>query len=389
MALIREQDRKYTTPEDICAHVGDDYDSWFGAVNPPIFQTSLFSRTKEQPQQYVYTRVSNPTTAVAERKIAALEGAEGAICFGAGMGAITAAIMHFVRKDSHVVMVTTSYVDAKRFVEQYLAEKCGVTHTYVRGDTVEEIENAIQPNTTLIYLESPSSTVYKMQDLEAVAKIARARGIGTVIDNTYATPLYQNPLKWGIDISVHTVSKYLCGHSNVVGGVLCSDRKTIESIQNNERALYGSLLSPMDSYLLTLGLRTLPERLRKHGENGRAVAKFLENHPKVERVFYPGSDTYGQKELFNKYMSGTTGLVSFVPRGTPEDVNRFIRSLGLFLDGCSWGGFESIVSGKSVGMSPEQCERDDLVANIVRIHVGMENVQTILDELRKALDQLP
>ena len=388
MALIREQDRKYTTPEDICEHVGDDYNSWFGAVNPPVFQTTLFSRT-EQPQQYVYTRVSNPTTEVAERKIAALEGADGAICFGAGMGAITAAIMHYIRRDSHIVMVTTSYVDALRFAGQYLAEKCGVTITRVPGNSPEEIEAAIQPNTSLIYLESPSSTVYKMQDLEAIAAIARGRGIGTVIDNTYATPLYQQPLKWGIDISVHTVSKYLCGHSSVVGGVLCARKEIIEAVQNNERALYGSLLSPMDSYLLTLGLRTLPERMQRHGENGRAVARFLENHPKVERVFYPGSDTYPQKELFAKYMSGTTGLISFVPRGTAEQVNGCIRSLHSFLEGCSWGGFESIVSGKTVGGDPERCRQDDLVPNIVRIHVGLENVNTLIADLDQALNQIP
>lgn len=388
MALLRECDRIYTTPEDICAHLGEDYEDWYGAVNPPIYQTTIFKAT-ERPKPYIYTRVSNPTTEVAERKVAALEGADGALCFGSGMGAITAGIMYYIKKDCHVVMVTSSYCDAKHFVRDYLSERFGVTCTFVKGSSVQDIQNAIRPETTLIYLESPSTGVLKMQDLEAIANIARPLGIGTVIDNTYATPLYQNPLKWGIDISIHTVSKYLCGHSNVVGGVLCSRKEILEYIQHQYRSLFGSLLSPMDSYLLVMGMRTLPERLQRHGENGRTVAKYLENHLKVERVFYPGSDTYEQKDLFNKYMSGTTGLISLVPKGNAEDVNRFIHSLKVFQEGVSWGGFESLVSGKSVGMTPENAENEDFPVNLVRMHVGLENINTILADLDQALALLP
>ncbi|MBO4298330.1 MAG: aminotransferase class I/II-fold pyridoxal phosphate-dependent enzyme, partial [Clostridia bacterium] len=322
------------------------------------------------------------------RKIAALEGADGALCFGAGMGAITASIMRYVRVNCHIIMVTTSYPDAKRFALDYLARKFGVRTTLLRGDSVEEIAAAITDDTTLIYLESPSTSVFKMQDLEAVAALAKPRGIGTVIDNSYATPLYQQPLKWGIDISLHTVSKYLCGHSNVVGGVVCSREEIIREMQNDERALYASLLSPMDSYLLTMSLRTLPERMCRHGENGRHVAAFLESHPRVDRVFYPGSATYGQKDLFEKYMSGTTGLLSFVPRGTPEAVNRMIHDIDLFVHGPSWGGYESIISGKSVGMTPERCKEEDLVPGIVRLNIGLENVDTVVDALDKGLKTL-
>ena len=387
MALLREQDLKYRTPEDICAHLGDDYAAWLGAVNPPIYQTTLFCETPV-PSGFGYTRISNPTTEVAERKIAALEGADGALCFGAGMGAITAAIMYYVRSNCHIVMVTTSYPDAKRFALDYLARKFGVKTTLVRGDSVDEIAAAITDDTTLIYLESPSTSVFKMQDLEAIAALAKPRGIGTVIDNTYATPLYQNPLKWGIDISVHTVSKYLCGHSNVVGGVLCARKEILGAMQNDERTLYASILSPMDSYLLTMGLRTLPERMQRHGENGRKVAAYLENHPKVERVFYPGSATYAQKDLFAKYMTGTTGLLSFVPAGTPEAINKMTKDIDVCVRGPSWGGYESIISGKSVGMPPERCEKEDLVPNIVRLHVGLEHVDTIIESLDKALKAL-
>ena len=387
MALLREQDRKYKTPEDICAHLGDDYDAWQGAVNPPIYQTTLFCEVPH-PSGFGYTRISNPTTEVAERKIAALEGADGALCFGAGMGAITASIMHFVRMNCHIIMVTTSYPDTKRFAMDYLKRKFGVETTLVPGNSVDEIAAAIRDNTTLIYLESPSTSVFKMQDLEAIAQLARPRGIGTVIDNSYATPLYQQPLKWGIDISLHTISKYLCGHSNVVGGVVCAREEILREMQNDERTLYASILSPMDSYLLTMGLRTLPERMQRHSENGRKVAAFLENHPKVDEVFYPGSATYKQKALFEKYMTGTTSLISFVPRGTPDGIRKMIKDVDVFLRGPSWGGYESLISSKSVGMSPEQCKAEDLIPNIVRIHIGLEHVDTIINALDEALNAL-
>ena len=385
MALLRENEKLIHTPEDICAHLGDNYEDWLGAVNPPIYQTTLFTATSK-PSGFVYTRVSNPTTEVAERKIAALEGADGALCFGSGMAAITSAINHFVKANCHIIVVNTAYCDARRYITDYLAKKSGVTYTYVLGDDIKEIEAAIRPETTLIYLESPSSAILRMQDLEAIAKLAKAHGIGTAIDNTYATPLYQQPLKWGIDISIHTVSKYLCGHSAVVGGVLCAREEIIRSIQDNERALLGSLLSPMDSYLLCMSLRTLPIRMAKHGENGRKVAEFLENHPKVERVFYPGSKTYPWKELFDKYMTGTTGLVSVVPKGSKEEVENFCHSLKGFLQGVSWGSYESIVSGKSVGMTEERARAEGMVPNIVRLNIGTENIETTLKNLDEALN---
>lgn len=388
MALLRPADRIYTTPEDICTHLGEDYEDYYGAVNPPIYQTTLFGHTERGNNGYIYTRVANPTTEVAERKLAALEGADGALCFAAGMGAITAAIMHYVKPGCHIVLVTTSYPDAKRFITDYLRKKAGVTSTMTPGNNVEEIEAALKPETTLIYLESPSTTVLKMQDLEGIAKLAKSRGIGTVIDNTYATPLFQNPLKWGIDISIHTVSKYLCGHSNVVGGVVCAREEIINAIRDDERSLYGSILGPQESSLLINGLRTFPIRMKRHQENGMKLAEHLEKHPKVERVFMPGSATYAQPELFKKYMTGSTGLLSLIVRGDADDANRFIHSLKVFREGVSWGGFESLVSGKSVGRTPESCIPDDIVPNIIRMSVGLENIESLIADVDQALDQI-
>ena len=388
MAFLTDEDRTYRTPEDICAHVGDEYARYMGAIVPPVFQNSLFVRPDEYngipDHPYAYTRVSNPTTEVAERKIAALEGGDGALCFSSGMGAISSAIMHFVRAHSHVVLVDTSYGCTLCFIRDYLHERFDVDFTLVNGCSAEEIEEAIRPDTRLIYLESPSSLLFRMQDLDAVSAIARSRGIGTVIDNTYATPLGQNPLKHGIDIVCHTASKYLGGHSDLVAGAVVAERGIIDSIQNRERAWFGSNMDPHASMLLTRGLRTLPVRLARHAKNAKKVAQFLESDPRVGQVFYPGSATYTQNDLFRKYMRHANGLLSFTLPGKFEDAVKFTQKLKLFQCGCSWGGFESLAipigqdeGGRAVG-------RPD---NLIRMHVGLEDVNSLIADIEQALEK--
>lgn len=390
MAFLTEEDRRYTTPEDICAHVGDEYGKFLGAIVPPIFQNSLFVRPTEvngvTNTEYAYTRVSNPTTDIAERKIAALEGGDGALCFSSGMGAISSAIMHFVRANGHVVLVDTSYGPTLNFIQNYLRERFNVSCTLVNGSSVEEISAAIRPETKLIYLESPSSLVFRMQDLAAIAAVAKEKGVGTVIDNSYATPLYQNPLKHGIDIVVHTASKYLGGHSDIVAGALVSRREIVESVQHNERELFGSCMDAHQAWLLIRGIRTLPVRLPQHTANAEKVAAFLEGHKKVKQVFYPGSKTYGQNELFHKYMTHASGLMSFVPAGTWQEVVRFTRRLHYFQNGCSWGGFESLAIPLGSDDASRAAGRPE---NLVRVHVGLENVDTLIADLDQALNELP
>lgn len=384
MAFLTEQDKKYRTPEDICTHLGDEYSKFSGAIVPPIFQNSLFVNPTDvngvEPHGYAYTRVSNPTTDIAERKIAALEGADGALCFSSGMGAISSAIMHFIKPNGHILMVASAYGPTVEFAKNYLHNRMGIEYTAIPGDSVEEIEAAIRPNTCLIYLESPSSLIFKMQDLEAVSAIAKARGIGTVIDNTYATPLHQQPLKHGIDIVCHTASKYMGGHSDIVAGVVAARREIIESIQGNERALYGNNMDPFAAWLLLRGLRTLPVRLKQHAENAKKVVEFLENHPKVTKVYYPGSKTYDQPELFAKYLSGSNGLLTFAPDAEPEQVEKFVRNLHYFQNGCSWGGFESLAV--HCGKNPET----GLMHDVVRMHVGLENPDTLIEDIKQAMN---
>lgn len=390
MAALKPQDAHYQNVEDICTHLGDEYAQYMGAIIPPIFQNSLFVRSTPEngipDSGFVYTRVSNPTIELPERKIAAMEGAEAAACFSSGMGAISAAIMHFIRKDCHVILPRTIYGPTRVFLTEYLAERFGVTHTFVHGSDVKEIEDAVRPETALIYLESPSSMLFQMQDIEEIAKIAKAHGIHTIIDNTYATPLHQNPLSYGIDLVCHTASKYMGGHSDIVAGVIAGAKTDIDSICHHERELFGACMDPHQAWLLTRGLRTMPIRLRQHGESGMKVARYLEQHPCVKQVFYPGLDSHPQRDLVKKYLRGTNGLISFIYDGTAEQATAFIYALKVFQFGCSWGGFESLVVPSSVGMSEEDADKVGLSPNIIRIHVGLENVETLIADLDQAFE---
>ncbi|MBR0463256.1 MAG: PLP-dependent transferase [Clostridia bacterium] len=391
MAFLTDLDRTYTTPEDICAHVGDEYARFMGAIVPPVFQNSLFVRPNAgngvEDAGYVYTRASNPTIDIAERKIAALEGGEGALCFASGMGAISSAIMHFARAGGHIVLVDSAYGCTLGLIRDYLSKRFAVEFTNVNGSSVEEIENAIRPNTTLIYLESPSSMLFRMQDIEQIARIARERGIGTIMDNSYSTPLYQQPLKYGIDIVCHTASKYLGGHSDIVAGALASrDRDIITSIQDYERAWFGNNMDPHAASMLIRGIRTLPVRLPQHSANAEKVVRFLESDPRIIKVNYPGSATYGQNDLFHKYMKRASGLLSFIPKGTEEQIRAFCARLRYFQNGVSWGGFESLcVTSGVLDTTPEIGRK----AFVVRMHIGLENVDTLIDDISQALEVLP
>ncbi|WP_127588417.1 trans-sulfuration enzyme family protein [Paenibacillus koleovorans] len=380
--MKRNPDEKWTKA-DICAHLGDDYDRFSGAIVPPIFQNSLFTR-KTKDHGYVYTRVSNPTTEVAEVKIAALEEGEAARCFASGMGAISSAIMYWMSKDSHVVCVRSAYGPTREFLSSYLAS-FGVEVTFVKAHTTEDIEQALRPNTKLIFLESPSSHIFELQDLKAIADLARSRSIGTLIDNTWATPLYQNPISLGIDMVVHSASKYLGGHSDIIGGVLVGTNEAMDRIMYKERALFGAIMDPHQSWLLLRGLRTLPVRMKAHQESAMKIAAFLEDHPQIERVYYPGLKSHPQYELGARQMTGYSGLLSFLPKGDMQAISDMLPRLRYFEIGPSWGGFESLANGIGIGIESEASEATGIPQGLVRISVGLEEPETLMQDLDQAL----
>ncbi|MCQ6557584.1 trans-sulfuration enzyme family protein [Paenibacillus mendelii] len=371
------------TKEDICTHYGDDYDRYLGAIVPPIFQNTLFTR-KTMNHGYTYTRVSNPTTEIAEKKIAALEEGEEARCFSSGMAAITAALMSVLDKDSHIICPANVYAPTKAFLESYMS-KFGVETTFVSGESTSEIEQALRPSTKAIYLETPLSNLFTLQDLQAIADIARAKGIVTIVDNTWATPLYQNPIALGIDIVVHSATKYMGGHSDILAGVMIGRKSVMEEISHRERGMFGAAMDPHQAWLLIRGLRTLPVRMRQHQESAMKAAAFLELHPMVQRVYYPGLASHPQYELGRRQMTGYSGLFSFVPKGNREQIMGFMKSLKLFEEGPSWGGFESLINTPGLWLDEDASARTGIPQGLVRLSIGLENTDSLLADLDDAL----
>jgi len=376
------------TKEQICTHYADDPSRYMGAVNPPIFQSSLFTECEgNEPGKegrWVYTRVSNPTTDIVEQKIAALEHGDRCLAFASGMGAISAAILHYVQKDSHIVAVASVYGPTRNFMERYL-QRFGVTVTYVTGSDVQEIEDAIRPNTSLIYLESPSSMLFLIQDLRAIAALAKRHGVHTVIDNSYCTPIFQNPLDFGIDLVVHTASKYLGGHSDIVAGVVVGNQKEIESIRHEERELLGAVQSPFDSYLMLRGVRTLATRMKMHFTNALEMVEWFAKMDIVKEVIYPYHPSHPQFELAKTQMTGACGLLSVVFDLPGEKLVQLGKELQCFHVGPSWGGYESMYNcpGAFLEADNATCKK-----GMVRLHIGQEDTDTLKDDWENALKKV-
>ena len=371
--------------EEICTHYSEDPSRFAGAVTPPIFQSSLFTECEgnegDREGRYAYTRVSNPTTEIVENKVAALEQGEAAKCFSSGMGAISAAMMHYLKKDSHVVAVASIYGPAHRFLAEYM-KRFGVEVTFVKGTDTEEIEGAIRENTDLIYLESPSTYLFLVQDLAKIAEVAKKHHAATVIDNTYCTPIFQKPLTFGIDMVVHSASKYLGGHSDIIGGVVIGRKEEIDQIAQSERELFGAVMSPFDSWLMLRGIRTLPVRMKQHMVNAMEMAAYFQELPVVKEVIYPWWETHPQYELAKKQMTGASGLVSVVFDLPGEQIKRIVRELEFFHRGPSWGGFESLIS--PVGADLEQ-NNETMKKGLVRLHIGLEGADLLKEDFERAV----
>lgn len=375
--------------ETLCQHAGEDPTRYLGAVVPPIYQASLFTspdcdtfvhRAERYPQVYDYTRVANPTTDILQAKIAAIEHCEAARCFASGDAAVAAAILHCVGAGDHVVAVDTVYGPTKAILSNYLA-RFQVSTTFVPGTEVDDFARAIQPNTRLIFLESPSTMVFRLQDIRAVTALAKERNIVTALDNSWCSPYFQNPADMGVDLVIHSATKYLGGHSDLVAGVVAGARTHVDAIASREGSLLGSILDPFAAWLMLRGLRTLALRMERHQSNALAVARFLEQHPRVSRVHYPGLPSHPQYELGRRQMRGTSGLMSFeLKDATREDVFRVLDRLRYFRIGVSWGGFESLALPVRFPAppSPPECWG-------ARIHVGLETVEDLLEDLDNAL----
>lgn len=393
--------KKNRTETDLM-HVGEDPKEYKSAVVPPIYQNTLFvfdgwdaldKAFDDKPNQLIYSRGNNPSVALVAQKIAALAKGEKAQLFPSGMAAITAACMHYLRPGDHVIAINNIYGPAYNLLENYLSEKMNITTSFVNGTEISDFEKALRDNTRLIYLESPSSVVFSLQDIESVVKLAKAHNIKTIIDNTWATPLLQQPLTMGVDLEVHSTSKYLGGHSDLIGGVVIGKTQDINSIFSNEYELIGMKTAPIEAWLLLRSLRTLAVRMRQHQESALQIAQFLDKHPKVIQVNYPGLETFPQHRLAQKQMKGCSGLLSFHLRTRSlKTIKSFVKALQIFQIGVSWGGHESLLYMPAVSYMKEldevQYRALGIAPNLMRISVGLEHVDDLITDLEQALKKI-
>lgn len=337
----------------------------------------------------MYGREGNPTVEILEQKVAALERGTRAVAFSSGMAAFSAAMLAVCKAGSHIICMRDVYMPVKGILNGYFIPRMGMSVSYWDGRSLEELESLIRGNTAMILLESPATFVFSVVDIAGVAQIARAHGIRTYIDNTYCTPLYQKPLDMGIDIVMHTMSKYIGGHSDIIGGILAvKDEVLGQALYEQIRPWFGGILGPMEAWLAIRGLRTLNLRVEKHQETAMAVAAFLENHPRVEKVYYTGLDSHPQAALIKRQQTGHTGLMSFVIQGRPDQAMQVVDKLKVFEIGCSWGGFESLALCPLTGATQEELDFLQLREKdrgLIRIHCGLEGADVLLEDLEQAL----
>ncbi len=382
----------------ILNHLGEDRERYFGAVSPPIIQSSNFAYDRlddfrkafaSEFDAHLYTRGNNPTVRILRSKLAALEGTEEALVCASGSGAIAAAVMSQVNQGDHIVCVNAPYSWTKILMTNYLP-RFGVTTTFVDGRSVAEIEAAIQDNTKVLYLESPNSLTFQCQDLEACAALAKKHGLVSIIDNSYASPIFQQPHRMGIDIVVHSGTKYLNGHSDVVVGVICGSQAKIRQIFEQEFMTLGPIISPNDAALVIRGLRTLELRLQQSNTSAQLIAQRLEAHPKVKQVLHPLLPSFPQYELAKRQMSGSGGLFSaHFNATTAESMEAFTHALlesKRFTMAVSWGGHESLALPTVAFYNIPGRPDSPIPWTMVRFYIGLEDPEWIWEALEEAME---
>ncbi|MFY0605130.1 MAG: aminotransferase class I/II-fold pyridoxal phosphate-dependent enzyme [Cyclobacteriaceae bacterium] len=385
------------TTDSILFHLGEGTPHQSIPGSPPIYQTSNFiyetvddmskalEREHEEP---FYTRGTNPTVQILQQKLAALENTSNALVFGSGSAAICTAVISQVKAGDHIVCVDNPYGWTKKLIVDIL-ERFNVSCTFVSADNTAGIIQACNENTSLIYLESPNSWTYEMQDLVVITAFAKQNNITTIIDNSCASPLYQKPADHGIDIIVHSGTKYLAGHSDIVAGVLCTNHETYLSIFKSEYMSLGGIISPNDAWLMIRSLRTLELRMEKISQNAQPVAEYLSSHKHVERLYYTHSPYFAQRELVDKYLSSNGGLMTIdLKTNDVNQVKAICNALNCFKLGCSWGAFESLAFPALTTISSLNYDKPNTPINRIRLSIGLENAETLIADLDNAFKTL-
>ncbi|NLV75877.1 MAG: PLP-dependent transferase [Tissierellia bacterium] len=371
------------------------------ALNPPIFQTSTFTFDSIEhvekvmsfeSDDYVYTRGNNPTLRLFENRMAELEYGKGAVAFSSGMAAISSVLFSFLKPGDNVIVHKTLYGSSYSVVTKLLPEY-HVNYKIVDLTNTEEFIKAIDENTKLVYFESPSNPDLSIIDIKKISQNAHEKNIKVVVDNTFASPYFQNPLLLGADVVVHSATKYICGHGDVVGGIAISqDNYYIQSLKFEYMCEFGGAMSPFDAWLLLRGLKTLGIRMRQHEENALTVANYLENHPKVKKVNYPGLESFNGHNIAKEQMNGFGAMISFELSGNLQDAIKFVESVELAQLAVSLGDCETLIELPAAmthrGYPKKKIEEFGLTESMIRISVGIEDKRDILEDLEQAFNQI-
>lgn len=379
----------------IINHLGEDHEKYFNAISPPVFQTSNFAFRNvdelrkaivDEKNSHIYSRGNNPTVDILCKKLAALEETEEALAFASGMAAISSTVISLVSSGDHIVSVRNIYSWTYVLMTKFLP-RFGVETTFVDGRDPENFKKAIRHNTKAIYLESPNSLTFEIQDIEAVATIARSAGITTLIDNSYSSPLTQSPATMGIDYVLHSASKYLGGHSDLVAGIVCGSSENIRKIFNNEYLGLGGIISPFNAWLMLRGLRTLQARINQISATTIKVLDYLGSHTMVEEVLHPLTPQHPQYSLAVSQMSKPTGLFSVRLKITEMNkITLFVNSLRQFIIGVSWGGHESLVF-PAIAFDEDRT-KEGYSNNLIRFYIGLDDADSLIKDLDQAFSKV-
>ena len=373
-------------------HAGDEPENPTGTVVVPIYQVSTFKQTQPSTDAgYVYSRTGNPTRTALERCLASLEEAEHALAFASGMAAITTIILSLLRKGDRILAVNDLYGGTRRLFTRVM-QNFGVESAYVEGTNLSDFEANMSPATKIVWVESPTNPLLKIVDLQGVAKIAHGHDALLVVDNTFMSPYLQHPLRLGADIVVHSTTKYLGGHSDLIGGaVVLSDPKLYEKVQFAQNAA-GAVPGPMDCWLVLRGIKTLTVRLERHCSNAQKIAEFLAGQAKVSKVVYPGLTSHPQHELARKQMDGFGGMVSFHLKGGPDACQKLLKHVKVFTPAESLGGVESLIEHPSsmthASVPKEERDKIGLTDSLIRVSVGLEDAEDLIADLSTALEHV-
>lgn len=383
----------------LAVHAGEAPCKVTGAVDTPIYQATTFAAEDSEEMAalysgekpgYMYTRYGNPTVHALEEKVAALEAGDAAQAFATGMAAVSSSILACVKAGDHVVAARSLYGATYNFLNRKLPAM-GASATFVQSTRPEDFEKAIQPNTRLIYFESPSNPILEILDIEALAAVARAHGIPSMMDNTFASPALQQPLKLGISVVLHSATKYLCGHGDAMGGITIGSKDYIDHLNHDVLRDFGGVMSPFTAWLMLRGIRTLHVRMPVHCSNAQKVAEFLARHPQVERVYYPGLAKHPGHELARRQMKAFGAMMSFEAKGGYEGGKRVMDAVKIFLRAASLGDTRSLIvhpaSTSHRAVPREQREAIGVTDGLVRLSVGIEDVEDLIADLDQALRQ--